>query len=322
MLFKEQTFGIICLLKEGDKMNNINNLIFIIRDKQVMLDSDVAKLYGYETKRINETVRRNLKRFPNDFCFQLTENEYTNIISLFESTNELINNSSQIATSSTYKHRGSSYLPYAFTEQGIAMLSGLLKNDIAIEVSINIMKAFVEMRKFISNNDHIFERLTSIEYKMLNYDRKFDELFDYLQKDKEFKQKIFYDGQIYDAHSLVIDIILKANNNIIIIDNYIDKTILDLLSKKKKDISVRIITNQTTNKLSNMDISKFNKQYPKLELEYNNTFHDRFIIIDDVIYHLGASIKDLGKKCFAINVMNDKSLLNKLEQNKTKYQLI
>lgn len=282
---------------------NIKNLIYTIRGKQVMLDSDVAMLYHYPTKRINETVRRNTERFPDNFCFKLTENEVENL-------------RSQFATSSLEKENygGRRYLPYVFTEQGIAMLSGLLKNDIAIQVSINIMNAFVEMRKFIVNNAQIFERLTNVEYKMFEHDKKFDIIFNELQKEKktEFKEKIFFDGQIYDAYSLIIDIIQKAKHKILIIDNYIDVSILKMLSKKNKNVEVIILTLQNTS-LNKLDINKFNKQYPTLKVAYTNKFHDRFIVIDnEKLYHIGASLKDLGKKCFAISIIEDNEYIEKI----------
>ena len=282
---------------------NIKNLIYTIRGKQVMLDSDVAMLYHYPTKRINETVRRNTERFPDNFCFKLTENEVENL-------------RSQFATSSLEKENygGRRYLPYVFTEQGIAMLSGLLKNDIAIQVSINIMNAFVEMRKFIVNNAQIFERLTNVEYKMFEHDKKFDIIFNELQKEKktEFKEKIFFDGQIYDAYSLIIDIIQKAKHKILIIDNYIDVSILKMLSKKNKHVEVIILTLQNTS-LNKLDINKFNKQYPTLKVAYTNKFHDRFIVIDnEKLYHIGASLKDLGKKCFAISKIEDDEYIEKI----------
>lgn len=199
---------------------NIRNLIYTIRGKQVMLDSDVARLYKCETKYINRVVKRNIERFPAEFCFQLLEVEFQNL-------------RCQFVTSSFEKQNygGRRYMPYVFTEQGIAMLSALLKSEIAIKVSINIMKAFIEMRKFILNNGQIFERLTTMEYKMLEHDKKFDEVFDELQRNKkeEFEQQVFFEGQIYDAYSLITDIIKKAQKKILIIDNYIDDTILKML---------------------------------------------------------------------------------------------
>ena len=278
---------------------NIKNLIYNIRGKQVMLDSDVAMLYHYDTKRINETVKRNIERFPLEFCFQLSNKEYDVL-------------KSQIATSKI--RGGKQKIPYVFTEKGILMLSGILKNKIAIEVSIKIVEAFVEMRKFISSNGQVFERLTNVEYKLLEQDKKFDIIFDELQKDKqeEFKQKIFFDGQIYDAYSLIVDIIKTAQNKILIIDNYIDDSILKMLSKKNKDVEVVILTSQNSN-IRKIDIQKFNTQYPTLKLAYTNKFHDRFMIIDNKeLYHIGASLKDLGKKCFAISKIQDEEYIEKI----------
>ena len=185
------------VVQENLSNEEIKNLIYTIRGKQVMLDSDVAMLYHYETRRINETVKRNLERFHIEFCFQLTSKEY-----------EILK--SQFATSNT--RGGKQKLPYVFTEKGILMLSGLLKNEIAIEVSIKIVEVFVEMRKFISSNGQVFERLTNVEYKLLEHDKKFDQVFDQLQHEEDIKQKIFFEGQIYDAYSFIIDIIKKAKN--------------------------------------------------------------------------------------------------------------
>ena len=284
---------------------NIKNLIYTIRGKQVMIDSDVAMLYHYPTKRINETVNRNKRRFPENFCFQLNEDEVENLRSQFESLslekeNERLR--SQIATLNENTGRGKhrKYLPYVFTEQGIAMLSGLLRNEIAVQVSINIMDAFVEMRKFIASNGQLFERLTSVEYKMLEHDKKFDEVFNELQKNKEteFKQKIFFNGQIYDAYNLIIDIIKKAKNKILIIDNYIDDSILKMLQKKNKNVEAVILTSKNSN-ITQLDIQKFNKQYPILKLAYTNKFHDRFIVIDNKeLYHCRCIIKRFRKEMF------------------------
>ena len=270
---------------------DIKSLIYTIRGKQVMLDSNVAKLYHYETKRINETVKRNIERFPVEFCFQLTSKEY-----------EILK--SQIATSNNTRG-GKQKLPYVFTEKGILMLSGLLKNEVAIEVSIKIVEAFVEMRKFLSANGQLFEKLTNVEYKLLEHDKKFNKVFDQLQHEENIKQKIFFQGQIYDAYSLIIDIIKKANNKILIIDNYIDDSILKMLTKKKNNVEVVILTSNYSN-IQNIDIQKFNKEYPTLNVAKSNKFHDRFIVLDNTeMYHLGASIKDLGKKCFGINKIED-----------------
>lgn len=269
-----------------------------------MLDSDVAMLYHYETKKINQNVKRNIKRFPKNFCFQLNEKEL-----------EVLR--SQIVTlEKKGKGQHGKYLPYAFTEQGIAMLSGLLKNDVAVQVSINIMNAFVEMRKFIVNNGQIFSRLTNVEYKLLEHDKKFDEIFNELQKNEEnkFQQQIFYNGQIYDAYSLIVDIIKSAKNRVVIIDNYVDDSILKMLAKKENNVEVVILTSSNTN-ISKLDVTKFNKQYPTLKVATTNNFHDRFILIDGTeLYHCGASLKDLGKKCFAINKIEDSKFIKFVEQ--------
>ncbi len=279
----------------------IKYLIHTIRGKQVMLDTDVAKLYGYETKNINKAVKRNIERFPEDFWFQLTENEVENL-------------RFQFGTSSLEKENygGRRYLPYVFTEQGIAMLAGILKSDIAVKVSINIIKSFIEMQKFLMFNGQIFERMINIESKLLEYDKRFSQFFYQLQLEENIKQRIFFQGQIYDAYSLIIDIIKRANQKILIIDNYIDDTILKMLTKKKKNVEVKIVTSSKS-KIQNLDIQKFNKQYPVLKITHTNQFHDRFIVIDEKeLYHCGASIKDLGKKCFAINQIEDKKMAERI----------
>jgi len=281
---------------------NIENMIYEIRGKKVMLDSDVAFLFDYQTKELNRNIKNNIERFPENYCFRLTEQEYEFLrCNFFTSSN---NNS----------HGGRRYLPYVYTEQGISMLAGVLKNEIAVQVSINIIRAFIEMRKFISLNGKLFKRLTNVECKILEHDKKFDIVFNELQKDEkmEFKQKIFFDGQIYDAYSLIIDIIKKAKQKILIIDNYIDDSILKMLSKKNQKVEVVILTLQNS-KLNKLDITKFNKQYPVLKLAYTNKFHDRFIVIDNKeLYHVGASLKDLGKKCFAISKIEDKEYLKRI----------
>lgn len=242
-----------------DNLSNeeIKNLIYTIRGKQVMLDSDVAMLYHYETKKINQAVKRNIERFPEKFCFQLTEEEFSSLRSQIVTLNKTTVQDnfedsslrSQFATLNENTGRGKhrKYLPYVFTEQGIAMLSGLLKNDIAIQVSINIMDAFVEMRKFLMVNGQLFERLTNVEYKLLEHDKKFDKVFDQLQNEENIKQKIFFEGQIYDAYSLIIDIIKKANKTILIIDNYIDDSVLKMLTKKNEKVVVVILTSEKSN---------------------------------------------------------------------------
>ena len=289
------------VVQENISNEEIKNLIYTIRGKQVMLDSDVARLYHYETKNINKAVKRNIDRFPEEFCFQLTEEEFQTL-------------RFQIGTSKQNEEfrGGRRYLPYVFTEQGIAMLAGVLKNDIAVKVSISIIKSFIEMRNFLAVNGQLFERLTNVEYKLLEHDKKFDQVFDQLQNEENIKQRIFFEGQIYDAYSLIIDIIKKANKKILIIDNYIDDSVLKMLTKKNKNVEVVILTSEKSN-IQKIDIQKFNKEYPILKVAKTNKFHDRFIVIDNKeMYHLGASIKDLGKKCFGINKIEDVHIINQV----------
>ena len=297
-----------CEIMEENKLSiqnefaieDIKNLIYTIRGKQVMIDSDVANIDHCETKYVNRVVKRNTERFPEEFCFQLNENEFEVLRCQFVTLNE----------NGRGQHR--KYLPYVFTEQGIAMLSALLKSDVAVSVSVNIMKAFIEMRKFLMLNGQVFERLTSVEHKLLEHDKKFDELFNQLQLEENIKQRIFFDGQIYDAYSIIIDIIKKANSKILIIDNYIDDSILKMLTKKKSHTEVVILTSDKSN-IETLDIKKFNKEYPILKIAKTNKFHDRFIVLDnEEMYHLGASIKDLGKKCFGINKIEDKEIIEKI----------
>lgn len=268
-----------------------------------MLDSDVAKLYNCETKYVNRVVKRNIERFPEEFCFQLEQEEFQNL-------------RCQFVTSSFEKQNygGRRYMPYVFTEQGIAMLSALLKSEIAVNVSIQIMKAFIEMRNFLFYNGQVFQEINAMKSKLLEHDEKFNIVFDKLQskKEKEFNEKIFFDGQIWDSYSLIIDIIKRAKNKILIIDNYIDDSILKMLAKKNKDVEVVILTSQNCD-ISKLDINKFNKQYPTLKIARSNKFHDRFIIIDNKeLYHCGASLKDLGKKCFAISKIEDMEYIEKI----------
>ena len=285
-----------------DEVEDIKNLIYNIRGKQVMIDSDVANLYNCETKYVNRVVKRNIERFPEEFCFQLTENEFRVLRCQFVTLNN----------NGRGQHR--KYLPYFFTEQGIAMLSALLKSEIAVKVSINIMKAFTEMRKFLIYNGQLFQEIDNIKFQLLEHNKKFDKVFNELQKNSqdEFKQRIFFEGQIYDAYSLIIDIIKSSKLKILIIDNYIDDSILKMLSKKNKDVEVVILTSQNCN-INSLDINKFNKQYPILKVARTNKFHDRFIVIDNKkLYHIGASLKDLGKKCFAISKINDNEYIEKI----------
>ena len=282
----------------------IQSMIYTFRGSQVMLDSDLAMLYQVETKYLNRQRNRNAERFPEDFCFQLSKEEYE-ILRCQNVTSKNENGSG-----------GRRYLPYVFTEQGIAMLSSVLKSEVAAKASINIMRAFVEMRKFLISNNEMFARLDRVELKQLETDKKLEEVFDYIATTKEVKQKIFFNGQIYDAFSLMVELVEKAGTELILIDNYVDINTLNILSKKKDGVNVLIVTSGNGN-LTDKDIAKFNSQYPKLTVKISKDFHDRFLIIDRRdVYHIGASIKDAGKKSFGITKLEveelTKSLLDKV----------
>ena len=268
--------------------DDIKRRIFMIRGRQVMLDKDLAELYGYEVKNLNRQVKRNIRRFPKDFMFQLTQNEMD------------ILRCQNVTTS--VKSRT---LPYAFTEQGIYMLATVLRGELAETQSIFIMRAFREMRHFVANNAALFDRISKVELKQLETDKKFDQLFEYIGEHTETNQKLFFDGQIYDAFSLLIELIQKADQEIILIDGYVDVSTLNVLAKKKSGVAVTIYTFKKT-KLTVQDVAVFNAQYPQLEVKYTSVFHDRFLILDGkTVYHIGASLKDAGKKCFAVSLMKD-----------------
>ena len=294
----EKTTDIIPVVAEA---KDIKNLIYVVRGQQVMLDSNLAMLYQVETKVFNQAVSRNVERFPKNFRFQLTKKEVNAL-------------RSQIATSNG--RGGRRYRPYMFTEQGIAMLSGVLRSDVAVKVSIRI-----EMRHFIASNAFLFEKVRDIELKQLDYqkskDEKFDKVFQYIEDHAESEQKNFFDGQIYDAFSLITSIIQKAQNEIILIDGYVDVDTLNILAKKHDGVGVKIYTYAST-QLTHRDAANFNAQYPILEVKRTQVFHDGFIILDGKIaYHIGASIKDAGKKCFGISLIDDPGvvgdLLNRLK---------
>jgi phage regulator Rha-like protein len=269
----------------------IEKLIFTIRDKHVMLDSDLASLYQVETKNLNKAVKRNIERFPQSFCFQLTEEEAENL-------------RFQIGTSSL-NYGGRRYLPYAFTEQGVAMASAILRSSTAIKVSVEIMEAFVEMRRILISNASLFHRLDKMELKQLETDQKFEEIFKALESDKLHIEKgIFYSGQVFDAYAFVSDIIRSAKESIILLDNYVDDTVLTLLGKREQSVTATIYTKSISNQLR-LDLQRYNSQYPRIEVEVFADSHDRLLIIDSTeLYHIGASLKDLGKKWFAFSRMN------------------
>jgi len=287
---------------------SIQNKIFTIRGIQVMLDEDLAKLYQVESKRLNEQVKRNINRFPESFRFQLTQKEYEYIKSLRSQNVTLeddYNLRSQIATSK--QQGGRRYLPYVFTEQGVSMLSAVLKSNIAIEISIKIIESFVSMRKIITSNSLMFERFERIEQKLSLHDENFDKVFNAIE-DKTLKpsQGIFYDGQTFDAYVFISDIIKSAKISIKLIDNYIDESVLTLFSKNQ-NIKATLYT-KTISKQLKLDIEKYNSQYNNIEIKKFNSSHDRFLIIDDKeVYHIGASLKDLGKKWFGFSKMDSES---------------
>ena len=276
---------------EISKTNEVQSKIYTIRGLQVMLDSDLAELYGVETRILNQAVKRNIERFPNRFYFQLNITEFTEW-------------RSQIVMSNNVK-MGMRWKPYAFTEQGIAMLAGVLKSKIAVKVSIQIIDTFVKMRRFLNSNSNVYQRIDLLEFKQIETDKKVDKVLNAMEsKELQPKQKIFYNGQVFDAHIFLSDLFKKAKKSITIIDNYIDKTVLVHLGEKNKSVKVIIYTKQVTLQLK-LNENKFNEQYGNLTIKEFKDSHDRFIIIDDEeIYHFGASLKDLGKKWFAFSKMD------------------
>ena len=281
--------------------DTIKSKILVIRGQQVMIDRDLAELYGVETKRLNEQVKRNIERFPENFCFQLDEREFENW-------------RSQFATSNSDK-MGLRRPPYAFTEQGVAMLSSVLKSETAVKVSIQIMNAFVAMRHFLQNNVLLFDEIISIKKHQIDSDKRIDELFSLMDKYKiEEKQGIFFQGQIFDAYAKFESFLSQAKSEIILIDGYVDFSVLERLSKKQNGVNVTIYTDPKT-KLTAQDVQKFNAQYPALTVNHTTKMHDRFLIIDKkLVYHIGASLKDLGKKCFAFEIL-DSALISAILQN-------
>ena len=274
----------------------VENMIYEVRGVQVMLASDVAKLYNSEVRIINQVVKRNINRFPTNFCFQLTSNEYE----FLKSQIVISKNEENISRG------GNRHLPYVFTEHGIMMLSGLLKSDVAAKVNILIINAFVAMKKYISNNLIEQKYINNMVLKHDNEIKLLQESFDKMSK-KVKNNHLFYDGQVYDAYSLMIDIFNSSKESITIIDNYVDKNLLDILSKTNKKVAI------ITNKYNENDLSKYQKQYKNVKIIIKNKIHDRFIIIDNnTLYHCGASFKDLGVKCFGINKIKDEDLLNKM----------
>jgi len=284
---------------------DLGNSIFTIRGCQVMIDRDLADLYRVEVKRMNEQVKRNIKRFPEHFMFQLNLAEWDQF-----QKEQLSNRNSSFLRSqiATAKRRT---LPYVFTEQGVAMLSAVLSSETAIQTSIQIMGAFVEMRKILLNHSGLIQRLDGLERKQIETEQKFERVFQALEQNTIPTQGIFFDGQVFDAYAFASRIIRSAEKNIVLIDNYIDESTFTHLSNKKKGVLVRILTKSQSKQIQ-LDLKKANEQYGGFELHSFDKSHDRFLIIDDQeVYHLGASLKDLGKRWFAFSKL-DKSSVNGL----------
>ena len=303
-------------------VEQIERLILTIRGKQIILDRDLARLYGVETKRLNQQVQRNIERFPEDFMFQLTKEETEVLRSQIATLeNDDANLKSQNATSSeneilrshnaTSSWGGQRYLPYAFTENGIAMLSSVLRSPMAIATNIHIMRAFNAMRHFIGSHAQVFQRLEVVERNQLalttqvaENNKKLEEVFKRLDAgDAKPEHGIFFDGQIFDSYIFINDRIREAKKRIILIDNYIDDSVLKMLDKRKKGVTVKLYTNLSFGSLK-MDLKKHNAQYAPIDAEQFNRSHDRFLCIDDTVYLVGASLKDLGKKWFGFSKMD------------------
>jgi hypothetical protein len=274
--------------------DRIEKRIFLIRGEYVMLDSDLADIYGVSTSRLNEQVKRNAERFPEDFMFKLSKEEWENLISQNATSNE---------------HGGRRKTPFVFTEQGVAGLSGVLKSEQASQVHVTIMRAFVSMRKLIASQIGLIQRIDGLERKQLETDNKFENVFKALEQNTIPSQGIFFDGQLYDAYELMSKIIRSATNEIILIDNYIDETVLTHLSKRDENVEAIIYT-KSISKTIKLDLEKHNSQYLPIQIKELRDSHDRFLIIDrKELYHIGASLKDLGKKWFAFSKLDEKLLV-------------
>jgi hypothetical protein len=286
--------------------DKIKNKIYTIRGIQVMIDSDLANLYGVKTKRLNEQVRRNQERFPDSFMFQLTKSERDELVAKCDHLKTL---------------KFSSTMPLAFTEQGVAMLSAVLKSPPAVKVSIQIMEAFVSLRRFLAPNVQLFQRINTVEKRQIEHkfetDEKFTKIFDAIEsKDIKPEKKIFFNGQMFDAYTFVADLIRSAQDSMVLIDNFVDDSVLLLFSKRNKNVSVTVYTKEI-NKQLELDLKKYNSQYPHISVKEFKDSHDRFMIIDNKeVYHFGASLKDLGKKWFAFSKFENKAfiLLDKIRK--------
>ena len=280
--------------------NKIENRILLIRGIHVMIDRDLAELYQIETKTLNQQVKRNQERFPDAFMFRLNEHEFSELVTNCDRFNSL-------------KH--SSSLPYAFTEQGVSMLSAVLRSPTAIQVSICIMESFVKMRRYLVSNIGLFQRLEQFEIRQRNTEKQVDKILHIIDESRNLKQEqgIFFDGQIFDAYVFAANLVRSAESSIILIDNYIDDTVLTIIDKRNKDVEAIIYTKELNRQFS-LDLKKHNEQYMPIEVRTFNKAHDRFLLIDDKVYHLGASLKDLGKKWFAFSLMTEWTSTGLLER--------
>lgn len=302
----------IVTLNIGETMSDIipihtgiETRIFTIRNVQVMLDVHLAELYQVETRTFNQAVKRNEERFPEQFRFQLTENEWEILRSQFVISNEELD-----------KGKYRRYMPYAFTEQGIAMLSAVLRSEVAVQVSIKIMQTFVQMRHTLLNNIAVVKRLENVERKQLEMSGQLEQVFSALEANKPQTQGIFFDGETFNAYAFVSDLVRKAKSSIILIDNYIDDTVLTLFNKRRAGVKVEIYTKTISKQLS-LDLEKYNSQFEPVEIYSFSKAHDRFLILDHKeLYHIGASLKDLGKKWFAFSKMDlaTSRILEQLEE--------
>jgi len=309
------------------KPEAIKARIFQLRDQQVMLDSDLAEIYGVETKLFNRAVNRNSNRFPESFRFQLTKAEFENLRCQFGTSSQASQNAipeqgaSQVPAAPSGGHGGRRYLPYAFTEQGVAMLSAVLRSDAAIAISIQIMQAFVGMRRFLIAHGGLIQRMDSLEKRQATQEIKTDERFEKVFNALEHRsctpsQGVFFDGQIFDAYVFVNDLLRTAKRFIVLIDNYVDDSVLVQLAKRPAGISAAIFTKKISKQLA-LDLQKHNAQYPAITIHELDGSHDRFLIIDEAVYHIGASLKDLGKKWFAFSKMDQSGLkvMEKIRQH-------
>ncbi len=268
----------------------VEELIFTIRDKQVMIDYHLAQLYGVETKVLNQQVKRNIERFPERFRFQLADDERDKVVTNCDHLSKL---------------KFSKSNPYAFTEQGVAMLSAVLRSETAVAVSVRIIDAFVEMRRFLSKDMNIIKRIDNLERSSMEADKKFDRIFSVIESGNVCSaQGIFFNGQVFDAYMFVTKLIRSATRSIVLIDNYVDESVLLMLDKREPNVSARIYTQNISPKLD-LDLKKHNSQYEPIDVVLFRDAHDRFLLVDDKVYHIGASLKDLGKKWFAFTLMND-----------------